>query len=101
MANSSFVVKRFHQNAEGVGFFVHPSVVHLVDSHEILTPRLAILRLRLLHQKTIIIICYSPTSAADDSELGAFYEGWEEVIRQENSYKFVVYDFNAKIGMPE
>ncbi|VDM82342.1 unnamed protein product [Strongylus vulgaris] len=26
----------------GVGFVVHPSVVHLVDSHEIPSPRLAI-----------------------------------------------------------
>ncbi|VDM76855.1 unnamed protein product [Strongylus vulgaris] len=26
----------------GVGFVVHPSVVHLVDSHEILSPHLAI-----------------------------------------------------------
>ncbi|KAK6734913.1 hypothetical protein RB195_018233 [Necator americanus] len=34
------------QNVGGVGFVVHPSVVHLVDSREILLPRLAILRLR-------------------------------------------------------
>ncbi|KAK6763024.1 hypothetical protein RB195_023648 [Necator americanus] len=40
------------QNVGGVGFVVHPSVVHLVDSHEILSPRLAILRLRPLRQKT-------------------------------------------------
>ncbi|KAK6764720.1 hypothetical protein RB195_024884 [Necator americanus] len=55
------------RNVGGVGFVVHPSVVHLVDSHEILSPRLAILRLRPLRQKSISIInCYSPTSAADD-----------------------------------
>ncbi|EYC38733.1 hypothetical protein Y032_0699g1627 [Ancylostoma ceylanicum] len=35
------------RNVGGVGFVVHPSVVHLVDSHEILSPRLAILRLHL------------------------------------------------------
>ncbi|KAK6741808.1 hypothetical protein RB195_009591 [Necator americanus] len=39
------------RNVGGVGFVVHPSVVHLVDSHEILSPRLAILRLRPLRQK--------------------------------------------------
>ncbi|VDM82259.1 unnamed protein product [Strongylus vulgaris] len=33
------------RNVGSVGFVVHPSVVHLVDSHEILSPRLAILRL--------------------------------------------------------
>ncbi|KAK6762494.1 hypothetical protein RB195_023281 [Necator americanus] len=43
--------------------------------------------------------CYSPTSAGDDSELDAFYEELEEVIRNEKSfYKFVVGDFNAKLG---
>ncbi|KAK6748230.1 hypothetical protein RB195_001075 [Necator americanus] len=83
------------RNVGGVGSVVHPSVVHLVDSHEILSPRLAILR-----QKSINIInCYSPTSAADEPELDAFYEELEEVIRNEKSfYKFVVGDFNAKLG---
>ncbi|KAK6726469.1 hypothetical protein RB195_004661 [Necator americanus] len=86
------------RNVGGVGFVVHPSVVHLIDSHEILSPRLAILRLRPLRQKPISIInCYSPTSAADESELDEFYE--EEVIRNEKSfYKFVVGDFNTKLG---
>ncbi|KAK6760200.1 hypothetical protein RB195_021624 [Necator americanus] len=89
------------RNVCGVGFVVHPSVVHLVDSHEILSPRLAILRLRLPSaQKSISIInCYSPTSPADDSELDAFYEELEEVVHNEKSfYKFVVGDFNAKLG---
>ncbi|KAK6764377.1 hypothetical protein RB195_024632 [Necator americanus] len=88
------------RNVGGVGFVVHPSVVHLVDSHEILSPRLAILRLHPLRQKSISIInCYSPTSAADESELDAFYEELEEVVRNEKSfYKFVVGDFNAKLG---
>ncbi|VDM70641.1 unnamed protein product, partial [Strongylus vulgaris] len=70
-------------NVGGVGFVVHPSVAHLVDSHEILSPRLAILQLRPLHQKaTMIINCYSPTLAADGSELDAFYENSEEVTRE-------------------
>ncbi|KAK6765464.1 hypothetical protein RB195_025399 [Necator americanus] len=88
------------RNVGGVGFVVHPSVVHLVDSHEILSPRLAILRLRHLRQIPIsIIIYYSPTSAADESELVAFYEELEELIRNEKSfYKFVVGGLNAKLG---
>ncbi|KAK6761408.1 hypothetical protein RB195_022464 [Necator americanus] len=44
-----------------------------------------------------IINCYSPTSAADESELDAFYEGLQEVIRN-SFYTFVVGDFNAKLG---
>ncbi|KAK6733983.1 hypothetical protein RB195_017635 [Necator americanus] len=85
------------RNVGGVGFVVHPSVVHLVDSHEILSPRLAILRLRPLRQRPISIInCYSPTSASVDSELNAFHEELEEVIRNDKFfYKFVVGDFNA------
>ncbi|KAK6744625.1 hypothetical protein RB195_011384 [Necator americanus] len=88
------------RNVGGVGFVVHPSVVHLVDSHEILSPCLASLRLRPLRQKSISIInCYSPKSAADESELDAFYEELEEVARNEKCfYKFVVGDFNAKLG---
>ncbi|KAK6758081.1 hypothetical protein RB195_015725 [Necator americanus] len=35
------------RNVGGVGFVVHPPVVHLIDSHKILSPRLAILRLPL------------------------------------------------------
>ncbi|KAK6760622.1 hypothetical protein RB195_021908 [Necator americanus] len=88
------------QNVGGVGFVVHPSVVHLVNSHEILSARLAILRLHPLRQKSISIMnCYSPISAADKSDLDAFYEELEEVVRNEKSfYKFVVGDFNAKLG---
>ncbi|KAK6752308.1 hypothetical protein RB195_003617 [Necator americanus] len=88
------------RNVGGVGFVVHPSVVHLVDSNEILSPRLAILCLRPLGRKPISIMnWYSPASAADDSELDAFYEELEEVVRNEESfYKFVVGDFNAKLG---
>lgn len=88
------------RNVGGVGFVVHPSVVRHVDSHEILSPRLAILRLRPTRHKTVSIInCYSPHSAADESELDAFYEHLEEVVRNEKSfYKFVVGDFNARLG---
>ncbi|VDM78380.1 unnamed protein product [Strongylus vulgaris] len=75
------------RNVGGVGFVVHLSIVHLVDSHEIISPRLAILRLRPLHQKAFTIInCYSPTSAADDPKLNAFHENLEEVIRKEKSF---------------
>ncbi|KAK6762225.1 hypothetical protein RB195_023079 [Necator americanus] len=74
------------RSAGGVGFVVHPPVVHLVDSHEILSPHLAILRLRPLRQKPFSIIkYYSTISAADESELDAFYEELEEVIRNEKS----------------
>ncbi|KAK6729117.1 hypothetical protein RB195_006267 [Necator americanus] len=64
---------------------------------QILSPRLAILRLRPLRQRHISIInCYSPTLAADESELD---EELEKLIRNENSfYKFVAGEVNAKLG---
>ncbi|VDP19877.1 unnamed protein product [Heligmosomoides polygyrus] len=50
-------------------------------------------------QKNISIInCYSPTSAADEAKMNAFYEQMEVVIDSEKSfYKFVVGDFNARM----
>ncbi|VDM52640.1 unnamed protein product [Angiostrongylus costaricensis] len=80
------------RNVGGVGFVVHPSIVHLVDSYVILSPRIAVLRLQLSHHKKITIInCYSPIDAADECELNMFYYQLEEVIRNEKAYhKFVV-----------
>ncbi|VDO71330.1 unnamed protein product [Heligmosomoides polygyrus] len=88
------------RNIGGIGFVVHPSVAQHVNSHEILSPRLAVLRIQLARQKNISIInCCSPTSAADEAEMNAIYEQLEVVIRSEKSfYKFVVGDFNARIG---
>ncbi|KAK6762252.1 hypothetical protein RB195_023380 [Necator americanus] len=84
--HSSFV-EASSRNVAGVGFVVHPSVVHLVESHEILPPRLVILRLCPLRQQPIIIIsCCSPTSGTDKSKLDAFYEELEEVVRNEKSF---------------
>ncbi|VDN19378.1 unnamed protein product [Cylicostephanus goldi] len=90
------------QNGRSVGFVVHPSIVHLVNSHEILLPQLTILRLRSSRQKTISIInCCSSASAGYESELNVFHGDVKEVVRNEKSFqKFVVGDFNAKIGMP-
>ncbi|KAK6726534.1 hypothetical protein RB195_004703 [Necator americanus] len=68
------------------------------QSNQVLSPCLAILRLGFMCKKPISIIkCYSPTSAADESELDAFYEELKEVIRNEKPYRFVVGDFNAKL----
>ncbi|VDM53568.1 unnamed protein product [Angiostrongylus costaricensis] len=88
------------RNVGGVGFVVHPSIVHLVDSYVILFPRIAVLRLQLSHHKKITIFnCYSPIDSADEYELNAFYYQLEEIIRNDKVYhKFVVRDSNAKIG---
>uniref|UniRef100_A0A0K0D325 RanBD1 domain-containing protein n=1 Tax=Angiostrongylus cantonensis TaxID=6313 RepID=A0A0K0D325_ANGCA len=62
------------RNVGGVGFVVDPFTIHLVDSYEILSPRIAVLRLQLSHHKMVTIInCYLPTEVADEYELNAFY----------------------------
>uniref|UniRef100_A0A7I4YLG8 Endo/exonuclease/phosphatase domain-containing protein n=1 Tax=Haemonchus contortus TaxID=6289 RepID=A0A7I4YLG8_HAECO len=64
------------KNVGGVGFLVHRRIEHLIDSTEVLSPRLAILRL-LIDRST--------------TEL-------KEVTKNERSYyKYVVGDFNAVI----
>ncbi|KAK6729680.1 hypothetical protein RB195_006619 [Necator americanus] len=50
------------RNIGAIGFAMHPSVVHLANSHKILLPYLTIFHLRSLRQKRIRIVkCYSPT----------------------------------------
>nr|CDJ92172.1 Endonuclease exonuclease phosphatase domain containing protein [Haemonchus contortus] len=87
------------KNVGGVGFLVHRRIEHLIDSTEVLSPRLAVLRLRIDKRTTVSIInCYAPTSTATDGEKDAFYKELEEVTKNERSYyKYVVGDFNAVI----
>ncbi|VDM52307.1 unnamed protein product [Angiostrongylus costaricensis] len=81
-------------------FVVHLFIVHVVDSYQILSLRIAVLGLQLSHHKKITIInCYSPIDAADEYELNAFCYQLEEVFRNDKAYhKFVVGNFNAKTG---
>nr|CDJ95062.1 unnamed protein product [Haemonchus contortus] len=70
-----------------------------MHSTEVLSPRVAILRLRIDRRTTVSIInCYAPTSTATDGEKDVFYKELEEVTKNERSYyKYVVGDFNAVI----
>lgn len=88
------------RNIGGVGFIVAPTVQHLVDSHEIVSPRLAVLRLRTKDQGIISIINgYAPTSVASEEEREEFYQLLENTVLAERCYyKFVVGDFNAIVG---
>ncbi|KAE9415638.1 hypothetical protein Angca_007758, partial [Angiostrongylus cantonensis] len=88
------------RNVGSVGFVVHPSIVHLVNSYEILSHCIAVLRLQLSHQTKIAIINrYSPTDAADEYEINEIYYQLEKIIRNDKAYHiFVVGDFTARIG---
>ncbi|VDO79209.1 unnamed protein product [Heligmosomoides polygyrus] len=82
------------KNIGGVGFLVNSAVHHLVDSHKIISPRIAVLRLETKDQGAISIINgYAPTS---DEEKEEFYKLFERTVNDEKSYyKVVVGDFNA------
>ncbi|EYB87276.1 hypothetical protein Y032_0266g729 [Ancylostoma ceylanicum] len=67
------------RNVGGVGFAMHPSDVHLVDSRLTRDP-----------------------ITSNESELDTFHEGLEDVIHNKKFfYKFVVVNFNAKLGKAE
>ncbi|KAK6761457.1 hypothetical protein RB195_022503 [Necator americanus] len=74
--------------------------VHLVNSDDSGPPLLAFFASVLCSKRlSASAACYPPTVAVDESVLDAFYEEQEEVISNEKSFcKFVVGDFNAKLG---
>ncbi|KAK6057131.1 hypothetical protein COOONC_05354, partial [Cooperia oncophora] len=75
------------KNVGGVGFLVNQAVVHLVDSHKIVSPRIAVLRLLTKNQGAISIINgYAPTSTATDEEREEFYQLLEDTIQNERTY---------------
>ncbi|XGW28727.1 hypothetical protein V3C99_008484, partial [Haemonchus contortus] len=103
MSDGTLIVhgrKLLSWNVVGVDFVVHPSVVHLIDFREVLSPHFVILRLRHKRLKPIFMVsCYSPHCTADEVELDASYDQLEEIVRNERSFhKVVVKDLNARLG---
>ncbi|KAK6058573.1 endonuclease/exonuclease/phosphatase family protein [Cooperia oncophora] len=92
--------KNLVRNSGGVGFLVNRSIESNVHSHEILSPRIALLRLKTRQKAMISIVnCYAPTNSADEEEKDAFYHELEEVVKREKSYyKYLCGDFNAALG---
>ncbi|KAK6762664.1 hypothetical protein RB195_023399 [Necator americanus] len=87
------------RNVGGAGFVVHPSVVLTIITRSCHLIWIFFTSALCAKKPISIINCYSPTSAVDDSEMDAFYEELEEVVRNEKPfYKFVVGDFNVKLG---
>uniref|UniRef100_A0A158PBN5 Innexin n=1 Tax=Angiostrongylus cantonensis TaxID=6313 RepID=A0A158PBN5_ANGCA len=87
------------RNVGSLGFVVRSSTVHLVNSYDILSSRMAVFRLQLSHHKKITVSnCFFATDAPDEFEFIAFYYQLEEVIRNDKAYhKFLIEDFNAGI----
>ncbi|KIH57894.1 hypothetical protein ANCDUO_11910 [Ancylostoma duodenale] len=75
------------KNIGGVGFLIHPKTQPSILSHEILSPRIAVLRLRTEKKTPITILnCYAPNSVASEEDKDNFYSELEEVIRKGKSY---------------
>ncbi|EYB93987.1 hypothetical protein Y032_0177g621 [Ancylostoma ceylanicum] len=88
------------KNIDGVGFMIHPRVQRSIHSHEILSPRIAVLRLRTTKNATITIVnCYAPNSVASEEDKDNFYTELEATVKKEKSYyKYICGDFNALVG---
>ncbi|VDO21677.1 unnamed protein product [Heligmosomoides polygyrus] len=82
------------RNFGEVGFLVNSTVHHLVDSYKIISPKVAVLRLKTKDQGTISIINgYATISVATDEEKEEFYKPFERTVNDEKSYyKLVVGD---------
>ncbi|EYB85744.1 hypothetical protein Y032_0292g1594 [Ancylostoma ceylanicum] len=79
---------------------IHPRVQHSIHSHEILSPGIAVLRLRTTENATItIVICYAPNSVASEENEDNFYTVLEATVKKEKFYyRYICGDFNALVG---
>ncbi|VDP19070.1 unnamed protein product [Heligmosomoides polygyrus] len=79
------------KNIGGVEFLVNSTVHHLVDSHKIISPRVAVLRLKTKDQGTIFIINgYASTSTSTEEEKEGFYKLFERTVNDGKTYYKVV-----------
>ncbi|EYC38177.1 hypothetical protein Y032_0737g1949 [Ancylostoma ceylanicum] len=79
---------------------VHPKIQSSIHSHEVLSARIAVLRLRTEKKATITIVnCYAPNSVASEEDKDNFYAELESVVEKEKSYyMYICGDFNALVG---
>lgn len=88
------------KNVGGVGFLVNPTIVPFVDSYEVISPRLAILRLTFPRQESMTLLnVYAPTSCSTEEDREEFFGSLEEIMAKEKAfYRIVLGDFNSRIG---
>lgn len=81
------------KNIRGVGFIINKSIKLFVESHAIICPRIAIIRIW-VNTMISMINGYAPTSAAADEDKDQFCADLEK----KTYYKFVCADFNTTIN---
>jgi len=87
----------------GVGFVLSKEAAALVRDTKIISPRLATITLSTPKGEEILIVnAYAPTSDASIESREEFYEDVTAAVRSSRAfYKFIVGDFNARVGKRE
>ncbi|KAK6022081.1 endonuclease/exonuclease/phosphatase family protein [Ostertagia ostertagi] len=85
----------------GVGFIIKAKMVPYIISCDIISPRVAVLKVKLqkLGNRTLKMVqVYAPTVSAEDDEIERFYEEIETALKLKSTYTIVQGDFNAVVG---
>jgi hypothetical protein len=88
----------------GVGFLIHNRWKNNKKSFKSISSRVTTLTMYINESKTLSVIqVYAPTSAAKDKDMDQFYNDVDEAleITKNSTWKIVLGDFNAKIGVPQ
>ena len=83
-----------------VGFFIHKSLVHLIDDYKPISDRLAILSLKTKFSKIFFIQCYFPTTSHPDTDVLVLYDQIQDLLDNipKRDHIFLMGDFNSKVG---
>ena len=93
-----------HSGAErgqqGVGFALTPSAFRAILERELVSPRIARLRIAAKPVNITLITAYAPTNADDDAVKDEFYEQLNDVLTRVPPLDCLLAsgDFNAKVG---
>lgn len=86
--------------ARGVGFLIHRSMKDKIMKFEGISDRVVSITVKINKRYSMQIVqVYAPTTSYDDDEVEEFYEEVTKALESNKShYKFIIGDFNAKIG---
>ncbi|KAK6033307.1 hypothetical protein OSTOST_00480 [Ostertagia ostertagi] len=85
----------------GVGFIIKAKMVPYIISCDIISPRVAVLKVKLqkLGNRTLKMVqVYAPTITAEDDEIERFYEEIETALKLKSTCTIVQGDFNTVVG---
>lgn len=89
----------------GVGFYVKNTSIKLIEEFRPITPRLAMLVIKLNNSYSLTIIqVHAPTSTSTDEEINTFYEmltNTLDLAKINSNEQLIIGDFNARIGQRE